>query len=161
MSETRLRNEVAFAKTWLEGSSCWCQEGSAMRRLILLSILCLTATPAFACVLDTDCAKKPGTICVDGDCIGVSVGDSDDSDDARDKPATGKTCSNDSDCSQRFSLHQGLRLQGCLHRSLKRHLKKNGAPGRTRTSTPLRATDFESAASTIPPLGLRREHGIS
>ncbi len=31
--------------------------------------------------------------------------------------------------------------------------KCDGAPGRTRTSTPLQATDFEFAASTVPPLG--------
>lgn len=35
------------------------------------------------------------------------------------------------------------------------HLKKIGTPGRTRTNTSLRTTDFESAASTIPPLGHR------
>jgi len=82
-----------------------------MRRLILLSILCLTSTPAFT-VLDADCANKPGTICVDGDCIGVSVGDSDDSDDARDKPATGKTCFNDSDCSQGSHCIKGSGFKG-------------------------------------------------
>jgi hypothetical protein len=37
---------------------------------------------------------------------------------------------------------------------------KDGAPGRTRTSTPLRATDFESAASTVPPLGPPIARGI-
>src|SRR5665213_3464271 len=34
---------------------------------------------------------------------------------------------------------------------------KAGAPGRTRTNTTLRPTDFESAASTISPLGRRGE----
>src|SRR4051812_13198203 len=34
-----------------------------------------------------------------------------------------------------------------------RRTEVSGAPGRTRTNTPLRATDFESAASTISPLG--------
>ena len=29
----------------------------------------------------------------------------------------------------------------------------NGARGETRTLTPVKAADFESAASTIPPLG--------
>src|SRR3990170_1172163 len=38
---------------------------------------------------------------------------------------------------------------------------RSGAPGRTRTSTPLQATDFESAASTIPPLGHGPIHGAS
>lgn len=37
-----------------------------------------------------------------------------------------------------------------------RSVQEDGAPGRTRTSTPLRTTDFESVASTIPPLGLGR-----
>ena len=37
-----------------------------MRSLTLVTILCLTATPAFACVFDTEC--KPGTTCVDGSC---------------------------------------------------------------------------------------------
>ncbi len=31
---------------------------------------------------------------------------------------------------------------------------KLGARGETRTLTPVKAADFESAASTIPPLGL-------
>jgi hypothetical protein len=53
-----------------------------MRGLIAVTILCLTAMPAFACVLDNDCANKPGTICVDGDCIGTTVGD--DADNAQD-----------------------------------------------------------------------------
>jgi hypothetical protein len=34
-----------------------------MRSLIVVIILCLTSTPAFACVFHTDC--KPGTTCVE------------------------------------------------------------------------------------------------
>jgi hypothetical protein len=37
-----------------------------MRSLIVVTILCLTSTPAFACSFDTDC--KTGTMCVDGAC---------------------------------------------------------------------------------------------
>ena len=33
--------------------------------------------------------------------------------------------------------------------------KASGTQGRTRTGTPVKAGDFESPASTIPPLGLR------
>ena len=35
-----------------------------MRNLIVVIILCLTSTPAFACVFDTDC-KRGGSVCVD------------------------------------------------------------------------------------------------
>ena len=37
-----------------------------MRSLILVTILCLISTPAFACVFHTDC--NPGAQCVDGVC---------------------------------------------------------------------------------------------
>jgi hypothetical protein len=37
-----------------------------MRRLILVTILCLISTPAFACVFHTDCC--PGAQCIDGVC---------------------------------------------------------------------------------------------
>ena len=37
-----------------------------MRSLTLVTILCLTSTPAFACVFDTEC--KPGTSCTAGKC---------------------------------------------------------------------------------------------
>ncbi len=41
------------------------------------------------------------------------------------------------------------------------HIGENhGARGETRTLTLLRAEDFESSASTIPPPGLSRESGI-
>jgi hypothetical protein len=42
----------------------------------------------------------------------------------------------------------------------KTRISAGGAPGGTRTPTSLRTTDFESAASTVPPLGLR-EGGAS
>jgi hypothetical protein len=78
--------------------------------------LCLTSNPAFACVFHTDC--KPGTTCVDGQCIGEPAGDADDSGDAHDKRATGKTwktCAYDSDCSQGSRCIKGSGLEGvCL-----------------------------------------------
>ena len=51
--------------------------GNAMRSLILVTILCLTSTPAFACVFDTEC-KLPGTTCVDGNCSRDLLSGSDD-----------------------------------------------------------------------------------
>ncbi len=45
------------------------------------------------------------------------------------------------------------RPDGLRRRSIANVSKDCGAPGRTRTSTPAKATDFESAASTISPLG--------
>jgi hypothetical protein len=87
-----------------------------MRSLIVVIILCLTSTPAFACVFHTDC--KPGTTCVAGKCIGEPVRDADDSGDAHDKRATGKTwktCAYDSDCSQGSRCIKGSGLEGvCL-----------------------------------------------
>ena len=35
-----------------------------MRSLIVITILCLISTPAFACSFDTE--RKTGTMCVDG-----------------------------------------------------------------------------------------------
>ena len=41
-----------------------------MRRLIVVTILCLISTPVFACVFDTDC--KPGILCVRGECNSIN-----------------------------------------------------------------------------------------
>ena len=60
-----------------------------MRSLIAVTILCLTSLPAFACVLDSDCAS--GTMCLDGVCthgLSSDIGDGN----APPKRATGKTC---------------------------------------------------------------------
>ena len=40
-----------------------------MRRMIVVTILCLISTPVFACVFDTDC--KPGILCVRGECNSI------------------------------------------------------------------------------------------
>jgi hypothetical protein len=46
--------------------------GNAMRRLIVVTILCLTSTPALACVFNTDC-KLPSSTCQDGICVGDPI----------------------------------------------------------------------------------------
>ena len=59
-----------------------------------------------------------------------------------------------------FGVTSGLRRDSLRVDGLaeaKRAGAKAGAPGRTRTNTALRPTDFESAASTISPLGRRLE----
>ena len=48
-----------------------------MRRIIVVTILCLISPPAFACVFDTDC--KPGILCVEGECNSIKTGDEDES----------------------------------------------------------------------------------
>ena len=80
-----------------------------MRSLIIVTILCLTSTPAFACVFDTDC--KPGTECHDGACTRAL---DDDHDDAPVKRSTGrgKTCIYDDDCSPGSRCIKGTRLEG-------------------------------------------------
>ena len=65
-----------------------------MRSLIAVTILCLTSTSAFACVVDTDC--ESGTMCLDGTHgLSSDIGDGN----APPKRATGKTCGDDGDCS--------------------------------------------------------------
>ena len=67
-----------------------------MRSLIVVIIFCLTSTPAFACVFDTEC--KPGIACVDGAC-GRDLLSGDGDDNAPVKRSTGKSCHYDDDCS--------------------------------------------------------------
>jgi len=73
-----------------------------MRSLMVVTILCLTSTPAFACVFHTDC--NPGATCEDGVCSDQKALQHDNdspSNNARDStPMKGKRCSYDSDCSQ-------------------------------------------------------------
>jgi hypothetical protein len=66
-----------------------------MRRLVVFTILCLTATSAFACAFDSDC--QPGTMCLDGLCTRYISGDQ--QDETPVKPP-GKTCDDDGDCDQ-------------------------------------------------------------
>ena len=87
-----------------------------MRSLILVTILCLTSTPAFACVFDTDC--KPGTMCVDGNCSRDLLSGSDHNDAHDDVPVKrGKTCGYDGDCDQGSRCIKGSGAEGvCLGR---------------------------------------------
>jgi hypothetical protein len=75
-----------------------------MRSLIVVTVICLTSTPAFACVFHTDC--NPGATCVAGVCSDQR-GSHNDNDDppsiSTHDNATlkrGKTCYYDSDCSR-------------------------------------------------------------
>ena len=79
-----------------------------MRSLIVVTILCLTSTPAFACVFDTDC--KPGTECHDGACS--SFMSTDDDNNVPSKPANGKTCYYDSECREGSRCIKGTGMAG-------------------------------------------------
>ena len=68
-----------------------------MRRMIVVAVLCLISTPAFACVFDTDC--KPGILCVEGECNSIKTGDEEDST-PRDRVNGAKYCQYDGDCSE-------------------------------------------------------------
>jgi hypothetical protein len=80
-----------------------------MRSLIVVTILCLTSTPAFACVFDTDC--KPGSKCLDGVCSGDLLS-SNGNDNVPVKRATAKTCHYDSDCSPGSRCIKGSGIEG-------------------------------------------------
>ena len=73
-----------------------------MRSLILVTILCLISTPAFACVFHTDC--NPGAQCIDGVCSDQRALQNDNDpppSKAQDNtPTKGKGCYYDSDCRQ-------------------------------------------------------------
>ena len=88
-----------------------------MRNLIVVIILCLTSTPAFACVFDTDC-KRGGSVCVDGVCKGdLPSGNGDDNVPAPAKRARGKTCEDDSDCRPGSGCIKGSGIEGvCIGR---------------------------------------------
>jgi hypothetical protein len=85
-----------------------------VRSLIVVIILCLTSTAAFACVFDTDC--KPGIMCVAGTCRDLlSDGDHDDAPVKR--SPKGKTCGYDGDCSPGSRCIKGSGPEGvCLGR---------------------------------------------
>ena len=85
-----------------------------MRSLTLVTILCLTSTPAFACVFDTEC--KPGTTCVDGSCSrDLLSGAGDDDSPAKRSPSKGKTCGYDGDCDAGSRCIKGSGSEGvCL-----------------------------------------------
>ena len=70
-----------------------------MRRMIVVTILCLISTPVFACVFDTDC--KPGILCVRGECNSIESNSGDEEDKAPRERVNGtKHCQYDGDCSE-------------------------------------------------------------
>jgi len=81
-----------------------------MRSLIVVTILCLVSTPAFACVFHTDC--NPGAKCVDGVCSDKLRSDNDDQPSGNNTPMKrGKTCYYDSDCNK-GSCIKGSGMEG-------------------------------------------------
>ena len=85
-----------------------------MRCLTLVTILCLTSTPAVACVFDTEC--KPGTTCVDGSCSrDLLSGGGDNDATVKRSPPKGKTCGYDGDCDPGSRCIKGSGPEGvCL-----------------------------------------------
>lgn len=85
-----------------------------MRSLILAFILCLGATPVFACVFYTDC--KPGSTCVDSVCSSDRNSSStDDNNVPVQRPKSSKSCAYDSDCREGARCIKGSGLWGvCL-----------------------------------------------
>ena len=83
-----------------------------MRRLIAVTILCLTSTPAFACMLDSDCER--GTACVDGACIRAMSSDDDEVAPVK-RTTKGKSCDYDGDCDPGSRCIKGSGPEGvCL-----------------------------------------------
>ena len=80
-----------------------------MRSLILVTILYLTSTSAFACMYDTDC--KTGSACLQGTCSRVYHSDNDDNN-VPSKPANGKTCYYDSECREGSRCIKGTGVAG-------------------------------------------------
>jgi hypothetical protein len=80
-----------------------------MRRLIVITILWLTSTPAFACVFDTDC--KPGVMCVNGNCNAIEM-NSGDAPAPKKRVNGAKYCVYDSDCSEGSRCIKGSGYEG-------------------------------------------------
>ena len=85
-----------------------------MRSLTLVTILCLTSTPAFACVFDSEC--KPGTSCTDGVCDrDLLSGNGDDNVPVKRSRSKGKACGYDGDCDPGSRCIKGSGSEGvCL-----------------------------------------------
>ena len=79
-----------------------------MRSLIVVTILCLISTSAFACMYDTDC--ETGFTCLQGICSRVLHSGNDDDNPL--KAANGKTCYYDSECSQGSRCIKGSGMAG-------------------------------------------------
>jgi hypothetical protein len=90
-------------------------EGIAMRRMIVVAILCVISTPAFAsCIYDSECPS--GSSCVDGDCRQPLSSDEDNANaPSRDRVNGAKYCQYDDDCSEGSRCIKGSGREGvCL-----------------------------------------------
>lgn len=86
-----------------------------MRSLIVIALLCLASTPAWACMYDSDC--KTGSMCVQGTCSRDLMSDSNNDTPAPQAPTKGKSCSYDDDCSNGARCVKGSGMKGvCLGR---------------------------------------------
>ena len=96
----------------LGGSS----QGTTMRGLVIVGVLCLTSMPALACVFDTDC--KPGFSCRNGACSGIEMNSGDVKPSVPKERVKGaKYCTYDSDCGEGSRCIKGSLLEGvCLGR---------------------------------------------
>jgi len=85
-----------------------------MRGIVILTVLCLTSTPALACVFDTDC--KPGVMCVNGNCNAVELNSGEVKANAPKERVPGaKYCVYDSDCREGSRCIRGSGREGvCL-----------------------------------------------
>ena len=91
-------------------------QGSTMRGLVLVSLLCLTSMPALACVFDTDC--KPDVSCRNGACTGIEMNSGDvKASVPKERVKGAKYCVYDSDCSEGSHCIKGSLSEGvCLGR---------------------------------------------
>ena len=86
-----------------------------MRRMIVVAILCVISTPAFAsCIYDSECPS--GSSCVDGDCRQPLSSDDDNANvPSRDRVNGAKYCQYDDDCSEGSRCIKGSGREGvCL-----------------------------------------------
>jgi hypothetical protein len=91
-------------------------QGTTMRGLVIVGVLCLTSMPALACVFDTDC--KPGFSCRNGACSGIEMNSGDVKPSVPKERVKGaKYCTYDSDCGEGSRCIKGSLLEGvCLGR---------------------------------------------
>src|SRR5262245_49223190 len=91
-------------------------QGTTMRGLVIVGVLCLTSMPALACVFDTDC--KPGFSCRNGACSGIEMNSGDVKPSVPKERVKGaKYCTYDSDCIEGSRCIKGSLLEGvCLGR---------------------------------------------
>ncbi len=80
-----------------------------MRSLVAVTVICLISTPAFACVVDSEC--EFGTICLEGVCTRAQNSDNGE-DNTPVKQPTNKTCYDDNDCTPGSRCIKGSGIDG-------------------------------------------------